>query len=37
MQKEADAETDRYPDSHTQEHHDQKPHQGAHIVLLVSH
>ena len=29
MQKEADPESDRHPDPHTQEHHEQKPSIGS--------
>jgi hypothetical protein len=34
MQQEADPESDRHPDPHTQEHHEQKSYQGAHVILL---
>ena len=36
MQQEADPAPNRHPDPHTQEHHEQKLHQGVHVVLRVS-
>jgi hypothetical protein len=35
MPQAADPESKRNPAPHTQEHHEQKPRQGVHVVLLV--